>query len=184
MSRQRCLLITGICTSYSDDEDSISITTTGPNGIESFPEQSWPVAEGNFKALAMLSPGSNTLEITHLHKDNLESTFRITVTYIPLLQFPPLHLAIMVAKDSPLIIDCPSHKRGGFSSAHSDLEAAIAKFRMTAYMWQAMTAEDLRLKGLGRRSFRLDEEWAADTVSRAFINAAYDDSLDYEGAMR
>ncbi|KAF2002024.1 metallopeptidase [Amniculicola lignicola CBS 123094] len=90
----------------------------------------------------------------------------------------------MVAKDSPLLIDCPAHKRGGFSSTHADLEAAIAKFRMTAYMWQAMTAEDMRLKGLERRTFRLDEEWAADTVSSEFLNARYDESLECEGAMR
>ncbi|KAF2787443.1 metallopeptidase [Melanomma pulvis-pyrius CBS 109.77] len=90
----------------------------------------------------------------------------------------------MVAKDSPLMIDCPPHKRSGFSSAHSDLDAAIAKLRMTAYMWQAMTAEDLRSKGLGRRTFRLDEEWAADTLSRDFINARHDESLDREGAVR
>ncbi|KAH7120917.1 metallopeptidase [Dendryphion nanum] len=90
----------------------------------------------------------------------------------------------MVAKDSPLIIDCPPSKRGGFSSTHSDLDAAIAKLRMTAYMWQAMTAEDLRMKGLGRRSFRLDEEWAPDTVSREFLNAIHNDSLEVEGAMR
>jgi hypothetical protein len=64
------------------------------------------------------------------------------------------------------------------------LDAAIAKLRMTAYMWQAMTAEDLSSKGLGRRTFRLDEEWAADTVSREFLNAAYDESLAHEGAMR
>jgi hypothetical protein len=132
----------------------------------------------------MLSPGPNKLTVTHLRNDNLESTFQLTITYIPLLQHPPLHLAIMVSKDSPLLIDCPLTKRGGFSSTHSDLEAAIAKFRMTAYMWQAMTAEDLRAKGLGRRAFRLEEEWAADTVSRDFLNAAYNESLEREGAMR
>ncbi|KAF2469163.1 metallopeptidase [Lindgomyces ingoldianus] len=132
----------------------------------------------------MLSPGLNTLQMTHVRNEMEQITFQINLTYIPLLQYPPLHLAIMVAKDSPLLIDCPPNKRGGFSSAHSDLDAAIAKFRMTAYMWQAMTAEDLRLKGLGRRTFRLDEEWAADTVSREFLNARYDDSLNNEGAMR
>lgn len=63
-------------------------------------------------------------------------------------------------------MDCPPSKFGGVSSAHSDLPAAIAKFRMTAYMWQALTAEDLRAKGLGRRSFRLEEEWSTDTLSR------------------
>jgi hypothetical protein len=108
----------------------------------------------------------------------------VGVGYVPLLQNPPHHLANMVAKDSPLMIDCPPHKGGGMSSAHSDLDAAIAKLRMTAYMWQAMTAEDLRSKDLGRRTFRLDEEWTADTVSRDFLNARLIDRLDCEGAMR
>jgi hypothetical protein len=137
-----------------------------------------------FKALVMLSPGSNTLSVSHLHNGNFESQMDITVNYIPLLQYPPLHLVIMAASDSPLVIDCPPHKRGGISSAHSDLDAAIAKFRMTAYMWQAMTAEDFRQKGVGRRTFRLDEEWAVDTVSSEFMNAAYDQTLAREGAIR
>ena len=77
----------------------------------------------------------------------------------------------MVAKDSPLTIDCPMVKRGGISSAHSSLDAAIAKFRMTAYMWQAMIGDDMHSKGLGRRSFRLEDEWAADTLSQAFPHA-------------
>jgi hypothetical protein len=181
---QRCLLVTGICTSFSNGEDTVSVKTTGASGIEAFPEQTWPVAGGGFKALVILSPGLNTLELTQLHNDNLESTTKINVTYIPMLQYPPLHLAIMVASDSPLVIDCPPSKGAGLSSAHSDLDAAIAKFRMTAYMWQAMTAEDLRSKGLGRRTFRLDEEWGTDTLSRDFINARLDESLDREGAVR
>lgn len=80
----------------------------------------------------------------------------------------------MIAKDSPLLIDCPPQKRGGISSAHSDLDAAINKFRMTAYMWQALTAEDMRVKGLGRRSFRLEEEWTTETLSREFLQGPYD----------
>ena len=96
---------------------------------------------------------------------------------------PPLHLAIMIAKDSPLLIDCPMSKKGGISSAHADLDAAVAKFRMTAYMWQALTAEDMRSKGLGRRSFRLEEEWAVGTLSREFLNAAHESSPDYSRAI-
>ncbi|ORX97802.1 putative peptidase family-domain-containing protein [Clohesyomyces aquaticus] len=181
---QRCLLVTGSCPSSRTRDELISVTTTGVNGIEAFPEQTWPVASGLFKALVMLSPGQNAIKITHLHNNIEHWSLNINVTYIPLLQYPPLHLAIMVAKDSPLLIDCPPHKHGAFSSAHSDLDAAIAKFRMTAYMWQAMTAQDLHSKGLGRRTFRLDEEWAADTVSREFLNAWHDESLEKEGAMR
>jgi hypothetical protein len=132
----------------------------------------------------MLSPGLNILDFAYVYNDCLEHTIEINVNYWPLLQYPPLHLAIMVAADSPCIIDCPPSKAAGISSAHSDLDAAIAKFRMTAYMWQAMTAEDMRLQGAGRRSFRLDEEWAADTISRDFLNARVDGALDSEGAMR
>jgi hypothetical protein len=94
-----------------------------------------------------------------------DSVEQFSVRYTPLLQTPPLHLAIMIAKDSPLLIDCPPSKFGGVSSTHSSLDAAIAKFRMTAYMWQALTAEDMRAKGLGRRSFRLEEEWTIDTLT-------------------
>ncbi|TVY87814.1 putative zinc metalloproteinase [Lachnellula willkommii] len=42
---------------------------------------------------------------------------------------------------------------------------------MTAYMWQALTAEDMRSKGLGRRSFHFEEEWNAETLSRDFLHA-------------
>ncbi|RYP36844.1 hypothetical protein DL767_003234 [Monosporascus sp. MG133] len=76
----------------------------------------------------------------------------------------------MVAKDSPLLIDCPPQKRGAITTAHSTLDSAVLKLRMTAYMWQALTAEDLREKGLGRRSFRLDEEWGVDTTT---MNSSY-----------
>lgn len=119
----------------------------------------------------MLSPGSNTIEMVHVRKHGEDASLEINLQYIPLLQYPPLHLAIMVAKDSSLLIDCPPQKAAGYLSAHSDLAAAIEKFRMTAYMWQAMTAEDFRVKGLGRRTFRLEEEWITDTVSREFANA-------------
>lgn len=134
----------------------------------------------------MLSPGANTLELTHMGQEKQVASVKISLLYIPLLQYPPLHLAIMVAKDSPLLMDCPPQKAGGLSSAHSDLSAAIEKFRMTAYMWQAMTAEDMRAKGLGRRTFRLEEEWTTDTVSRDFINARHSEhhACDAEDAIR
>ncbi|KAJ4364181.1 hypothetical protein N0V83_009637 [Neocucurbitaria cava] len=181
---QRCLLLTGTCASTATEGSYIHVTTKGANGSDIFPEQTWLANGGNFKALVMLSPGLNTLELAYVCNDCLEHTVEVNVNYIPLLQNPPLHLAIMVASDSPCTIDCPTFKAGGLSSAHSDLDAAVAKLRMTAYMWQAMTAEDMRLKGLGRRSFRLDEEWTADTVSRDFLNAKHNESLDREGAMR
>ncbi|KAJ7074633.1 putative peptidase family-domain-containing protein [Mycena amicta] len=162
---QHCLLLAGQCKDLgSEEEDFVSVHVTDTFGRES--SQSWPAVAGKWKALTMLSPGSNTVSLTLHHQGAASPAYELKLNYQPLLQLPPLHLAIMVAKDSPLLIDCPPAKLGAISTAHSGLEAAIAKFRMAAYMWQAQTAEDFRLKGLGRRSFRLDEEWAVDTTSR------------------
>jgi hypothetical protein len=156
--------------SLGSDEDFLSTSSTD------FPLQSWPVSDGRFKCLVILSPGINCITLQHRHNGQARATTSLNITYIPLLQTPPLHLSIMLAKDSPLLIDCPLHKRGGISSAHSDLDAAINKFRMTAYMWQALTAEDMRSKGLGRRSFRIEEEWATETLSREFQQMSYEAS--------
>lgn len=117
----------------------------------------------------LLSPGANSITLEHFRSGQPVASASVTLNYVPLLQTPPLLLAIMIAKDSSLLIDCPRHKQGGVSSAHADLNAAISKFRMTAYMWQAITAEDLRSKGLGRRSFRIEEEWTTDTLSQKFL---------------
>lgn len=112
----------------------------------------------------MLSPGINKMAFKLHHVGEITGSLEITVNYLPLLQLPPLHLAILVAKDSPLLIDCPPAKYGSITSAHSSIEAAISKLRMSAYMWQALTAEDFRQKGLGRRSFRLEDEWTLNTT--------------------
>ncbi|KAK0384866.1 hypothetical protein NLU13_7344 [Sarocladium strictum] len=165
---QRCLLITGRCQSVAVDEGHVEVAVSDQRGRLRFPEQRWPMFQGHFKALTILQPGNNVIRVTASHDSSY--TTEISVTYIPLLQRPPLHLAILVAKNSPLSIDCPPGKFGGLSSAHSSLNAAIAKFRVTAYMWQALTAEEMRSNGLGRRSFRLEEEWGRDTLSATFAN--------------
>ncbi|KAL4978265.1 putative peptidase family-domain-containing protein [Aspergillus desertorum] len=168
---QTCLSLHGECQvfDYGHETNYVSILVshmlTNASGNTNVPAQHWPLHKGHWKALAMLSPGQNTLTLSLHHASGIHDTMTITVTYIPLLQLPPLHLAVLVASDSPLLIDCPPAKYGAISTAHSTLDAAIAKLRMAAYMWQAFTAEDFRQKGLGRRSFRLDEEWGCDTTS-------------------
>ncbi|TDZ48432.1 putative zinc metalloproteinase [Colletotrichum trifolii] len=186
---QRCIIIKGrfpaeTLDNTSADKGHVTVETTdGTNTV--FPTQHWPITNNRFKIIALLSPGRNHLSIQRVVGAHIQQ-FRheINLNYIPLLQSPPLHLAIMVAKDSPLLIDCPPGKHGPISSAHSSLDAAIAKLRMSAYMWQALTAEDMRMKGLGRRSFRLEEEWAADTTSREFLAGLHDSALHSSGAMR
>ncbi|KAL2187683.1 hypothetical protein L209DRAFT_753780 [Thermothelomyces heterothallicus CBS 203.75] len=164
---QRCILVSGRCSTslaLEQDEGYIRVETNDDSDQTLFPEQRWPMCRGHFKALVLLSPGINKIIITS--GEDAPCRLELSIRYVPLLQTPPLHLAILIAKDSPLLIDCPPAKLGSLSSAHSSLDAAISKFRMTAYMWQALTAEDLRAKGLGRRSFRLEEEWTTDTLSQ------------------
>ncbi|KAL2194409.1 putative peptidase family-domain-containing protein [Corynascus similis CBS 632.67] len=162
---QRCIIVSGRCSkslALGKDEGYVLVESKDVLDQIVFPEQRWPMCRGSFKSLVLLSPGLNKIVIT----SGEDTSSYTTVRYVPLLNTPPLHLAILIAKDSPLLIDCPPAKLGGLSTAHSSLDGAIAKFRMTAYMWQALTAEDLRVKGLGRRSFRLEEEWSADTLSQ------------------
>ncbi|CZR69422.1 related to jacalin-like lectin domain-containing protein [Phialocephala subalpina] len=175
---QRAVILIGQSESDSFDEDFLAIHT-GDSTKDTFPRQNWPLSQRQFKSLVILSPGTNSLVLEHCHDGKVIAHTSLTITYVPLLQTPPLHLAIMIAKDSPLLIDCPPNKRGALSSAHSDLDAAINKFRMTAYMWQALTAEDMRSKGLGRRSFRLEEEWTAETLSREFLQSPHGASADH-----
>jgi hypothetical protein len=129
----------------------------------------------------MLTPGWNRLIITRGHNNRPSE---LNVNYVPVAQNPPLHLAILIAKDSPLRIDCPPQVNGEIPWEHASLDAAVSKFRMTAYLWTALTAEDMRQKGLGRRSFRLDEEWIPDTTSSAFLGNQTDSRSSPSGSLR
>lgn len=178
---QRCVLLIGQCQAFGSGDDFLSVKVVDGFGAF-FPVQNWPVSDGHWRALVLLSSGTNHVTIEQYHNNHATESLRLSLTYVPLLQVPPLHLAIMVARDSPLLIDCPPVKRGGLSSAHAGLDAAIAKFRMTAYMWQALTAEDMRSKGLGRRSFRFEEEWSMDTTTADAMHMGYEP--DSTSAMR
>lgn len=168
---QSCIAIHGECQifDYAYETNFVSVSATDSFN-KSQPVHHWPLHKGHWKALAMLAPGVNKINLQLHHAGGIHDSVQLTLNYIPLLQLPPLHLAILVACDSPLLTDCPPSKYGAVSTAHSGIDAAIAKFRMAAYMWQALTAEDFRQKGLGRRTFRLDEEWGVDTSIRAGHN--------------
>ncbi|EPS33748.1 hypothetical protein PDE_08710 [Penicillium oxalicum 114-2] len=164
---QTCLLIHGECQLFDSDAETQYVSVSSSNVlIKSVTTQHWPLDAGKWSALVILSSGKNRLVFSLYRGQEVCGLIEISVNYVPLLQLPPLHLAILVAKDSPLLIDCPPAKYGNISSAHSGIDAAIAKFRMSAYMWQAFTAEDFRQKQLGRRSFRLEEEWSWNGASQ------------------
>jgi hypothetical protein len=93
---------------HSGSDDTVMVHTRDESGNSVFPDQSWPVVDGKIKVLVMLSPGLSRLVFRRQG-----SEVGININHIPLLQCPPLHLAIMVASDSPLIIDCPPGKHSG-----------------------------------------------------------------------
>jgi hypothetical protein len=110
---QRCLLLSGRCVAGSD-EDFITASSTDTANPSPFPSQNWPVSEGRFKSLLILSPGTNFIVLQHYKNGQATGNVSITINYVPLLQTPPLLLAIMIAKDSPLLIDCPPNKQGTY----------------------------------------------------------------------
>ena len=79
---------------------------------------------------------------------------------LPPLTAPPLQLVILLAKDSPGTFDAVPAR---IEREGNGLETAIRKFRMAAYLWQAFTAEQMFRNKLGRRVFRMEEEWVTGT---------------------
>jgi hypothetical protein len=79
---------------------------------------------------------------------------------MPPLATPPLQLVILLGKDSPGTFDAVPAR---VEKEGNGLETAIRKFRMAAYLWQAFTAEQMFRNKLGRRVFRMEEEWVTGT---------------------
>ncbi|CAG8517780.1 9671_t:CDS:2 [Diversispora eburnea] len=146
---QRILLVYGQAGPKDRDFKS---NITVEHHVNNFPSTTWPVFNSHFKSLVHLDPGPNDIKfILDQEPYSSPSTFSppltttITINYIPLLQNPPLHLAILVAKDSNLVIDAPPEK---VVNAENNLSSVVAKFRCAAYL-----------------VFRLEEEWQPDTIS-------------------
>jgi Putative peptidase family len=81
---------------------------------------------------------------------------------VPLTSAPPLHLAIVLAKDSLGTFDAVPER---IQREGNGLEVAIRKFRMAAHLWQAFTGEQMYRNRFGRRCFRFEEEWQEGTLS-------------------
>lgn len=135
----------------------------------SFPSTCWPVHDSYFKALVHLEPGWNRVRLdftspkisTHNASIPAHASF-ININYLPLSHAPPLQLAIILGSDSPETYDAPPERvqREGHG-----LDLAIRKFRMSAYLWQAFTGEQMKRYGFGRRCFRFEEAWEPGTLS-------------------
>jgi Putative peptidase family len=128
------------------------------------------LVDSHFKALVHLLPGPNIIKFTFIPPDHITSTrfsTKLTLHYLPLLQDPPVHLAIVLARDSSGVFTTEG------TGEQSPLAESIKRLRMAAYLFQAYTAEHMcrnfpgaaERGGSARRSFRVEEDWIEDTLT-------------------
>ena len=150
-------------------EKVIDGTVTVCHHQDNFPATAWPVSESHFKALVHLTPGPNRLrfdftspKIPSAHSSLPSHCSWMNINFLPLINSPPLQLAIFLAKDSPGIFDAVPERK---QREGNGLDTAIKKFRMSAYLWQAFTGEQMFRQGFGRRCFRFEEEWQTGSLT-------------------
>ncbi|KAG8630138.1 hypothetical protein KVT40_001757 [Elsinoe batatas] len=162
---QKVLLISG---TLAESDKPLDGNVVLCHHQDSFPPTQWPVSDCHFKALVHLVPGPNRLRLDFFparkpsQNQNIPHSSWININYLPLVSAPPLHLAILVARDSPLTFDAVPDR---IRTEGNGLDTAIRKFRMSGYLWQAFTGEQMNRFGFGRRCFRFDEEWQQGTTS-------------------
>ncbi|CCE62477.1 hypothetical protein TPHA_0C03240 [Tetrapisispora phaffii CBS 4417] len=146
-----CIIIHGKCLSNNGSK-TIQVQH------QSLPTLTYPVDENFFKITCHLQPGENTL--TMVTDTNLFKI--IKCIYTPMYQNLPVHLCLLIARDSPLLFDSPKsqiQKEGG-----NNLDLAIRKLRMAGRLMQAFTNEQMLRAGFGQRCFQFVEEYALDTI--------------------
>lgn len=134
---------------------------------DNFPQTTWPVCDCHFKALVHLSPGPNRIRLEFVSpklrdSSNASHCSTIMINYLPMVSAPPLQLVMLLGKDSPGTFDAVPER---IQREGNDLDTAIRKFRMAAYLWQAFTGEQMHRNGFGRRCFRFEEEWQTGSLS-------------------
>jgi hypothetical protein len=137
---------------------------------DNFPSIGWPVTASHFKTLVHLVPGPNRLRFDFVSpklssgstQPVIHSTW-ICINYLPLVNSPPLHLVVLLGKDSDGTYDAVPER---VEREGNGLETALRKYRTAAYLWQAFTGEQMFRNNLGRRCFRFEEEWQSGTLSR------------------
>ncbi|MCJ1471423.1 hypothetical protein MMC13_000062, partial [Lambiella insularis] len=142
-------------------------TLTITHHQDNFPQTTWPVCDCHFKALVHLSPGPNRIRLDFnspklRDSSNATHTSTIMINYLPMVSAPPLQLVLLLGKDSPGTFDAVPER---IQREGNDLDTAIRKFRMAAYLWQAFTGEQMHRNGFGRRCFRFEEEWQTGSLS-------------------
>jgi hypothetical protein len=108
-------------------------TVTVHHHLEGYPATQWPVSEGYFKALVRLDPGPNKLRFEYNSSKTPSFSTSLTVNMLPLAASPPLHLAVLLGKDSAGRFDCQGERQ---EHEGNGTEMAQKKLRMAAHLVQ------------------------------------------------
>lgn len=140
------------------------------NGNKVFPPQVFEVNDGHFKALVHVSEGSNDFKIEVFDNGSVDphgfAAFngqphvadkgRLQLHFNQLPQNKPVHLCLILGKDSNGSYDLPAYKRQRGEQAN--LDTAIRKLKVAGRLMQAFTQDEFRRLGMSNRSFQFVEE--------------------------
>jgi hypothetical protein len=138
---------------------------------DEFPPLFYEVNSGFYKAITHLEPGLNDLVLIHSegkvvngyphYSGNRQGIgMNLSINYQP-LDNKPIHLCLLVAKDSPGYFDTTSIKG---NQEGNGIDLAVRKLRVAARLMQAFTNEQMLRAGFGQRTFNFTEEATTDTL--------------------
>jgi hypothetical protein len=138
---------------------------------DAYPPLFYEVNYGYYKAIIHLDPGVNDLILSHSEGTVVNGypqytgnsqciDMNMSINYQP-LDNKPIHLCLLVAKDSPGYFDTTSIKG---NQEGNGIDLAVRKLRVAARLMQAFTNEQMLRAGFGQRTFNFAEETAMDTL--------------------
>lgn len=146
------------------------------NGNKVFPPQFFEVNQSRFKAVVHVSPEEpNQFDATILDKAYLDprgfpvnnekpvDSASLTLYFYPLPQNKPVHLCVILGRDSNGGYDMPKYKLARGEVAN--LDTAVQRLKVAARMMQAFTQDEFHRLGLSNRSF----QWVEESVSRQAV---------------
>ncbi|XP_068678882.1 uncharacterized protein [Montipora foliosa] len=134
------------CSVYSNPKESTLLVRCKDH------EMSWPVVEGGFKVVVPLAIGENLISLNLKETDSENISFlELKLTYTPLSLSRLVRVVYVKCADSDGSFDAPV-------SAPCDLDSAAKRLSFNARLLQTFTAESLFQHGLGRKTFRLEED--------------------------
>ncbi|KAL6930893.1 hypothetical protein ACO0R3_004017 [Hanseniaspora guilliermondii] len=149
-----CIIIHGKVNNPNDKEITVTNVNTAVTNV-------FEINYGFFKATIELVPGSNPLIFT----TNSNHILNFAINFTPLTSNKPIHLCLLVAKDSPLKYDTNDIKEANLSG-ETHLNLAIQKLQIAGRLAQAYTNEQMYRNGYSQRTMQFVEEFSTSKLYR------------------